>query len=163
MLTVHEAMERLQDDTGFTSWKSSNPDSYLCHCLCMLGDEDAWHIGYSNKDQSMMTFVITRDDITQESSEEVFKKPETEIKPLDFSNVDLTASQAVALAKEFQKKEYPQEVLSKYLIVLQHLDVGQVYNLTFVTLAMSTLNIKVDCKTGDILSHKRTTLMDFKK
>lgn len=163
MLTVHEAMELLQGDKEFITWNKGNPESYLCHCLCMLGDEDAWHIGYSNKDGSMTTFVVTKSDISQESSDEVFKKPETEIKPLEFSNVDLTASQAVALAKEFQQKEYPQEVLSKYLIILQHLEIGQVYNITFVTLAMSTLNIKVDCKTGEVLAHKRTTLMEFKE
>jgi len=164
MLTVHEAFEMLSDDELFKKWKAENKESYLCHCMRMLGDEDAWHIGYYNQDDSIQPFSITKDEVAQEKKDEVFKRPETKVKELDFSQVDLTATQAVKVALEFQQKEYAKEIpTNKQIVILQHIDEGQVYNITFITLAMSTLNIKVDAKTGDVVGHKRTSLMDFRQ
>jgi len=161
MLTVHTAMEQLLEDELFINWHKEHPTAYLCHCMRMLGDEDAWHIGYY-LDDTIQTFVVSPNDVAQEKQDEVFKKPDSVVKELDFSQVDLTATQAVQIAIEFQKKEFPSEIPSKQIIILQHIDAGQVYNITFVTLAMSTLNIKVDAKTGEVKEHKRTSLMDFR-
>ena len=160
MALIKEAMVQLQSDPLFKEWKQSNPESYLCHCLRLMTEEDQWHFGYYNKG-NMTTFAVSPMAITQENAEEVFKKPDAEILSLDMGAVSLSELQAFEIADEFVKKEYPRDLPSKNIIILQNLDLGQVYNITFITMAMSTLNIKVDAKTGEILSHKKTSLMDF--
>ena len=163
MISLHDALESLKQDTTFIEWKAENAESYLCHCMRMFGDEDAWHIAYYNKDGSITSFAITPQEVVKEQHEEVFKEPDKEVKPLDMEAVELTATKALEVGTEFSKKEYPKDIVSKSIMILQNIDQGQVYNITFLTLAMSTVNIKIDAASGDVVAHKRTSLMDFKQ
>ncbi|MCB9358322.1 hypothetical protein H6503_00165 [Candidatus Woesearchaeota archaeon] len=162
MVSVQEALNILDDDSIFKEWKSQSPDSYLCHCLKMLDDEDAWHVGYCNKDSTITTFIVSSSAVEKQDAEEAFKHPDSTILPLIEQDIAITGSQAMDLAEDFSKKEYPRDPISKSLVVLQALEIGQVYNITFITIAMSTINIKVSSKTGEILEHKKTSLMDFR-
>ena len=42
----------------------------------------------------------------------------------------------------------------KEVVILQNLDVGQVWNITYITKSFQTLNIKIDAETGDVLEDK---------
>ncbi|MFT4343273.1 MAG: PepSY domain-containing protein [Candidatus Woesearchaeota archaeon] len=163
MISLHDALEALKSDSVFTNWQKENPDSYLCHCMQMFGDEDAWHIGYYNKDDSITSFAVSSAEVLKENHEEVFKEPDKKVLALDMNAVELTATKALDVAKEFSQKEYPKDVISKNIIILQNISEGQVYNVTFVTLSMSTVNVKVNAETGDVVAHKKTSLMDFKE
>jgi Zn-dependent metalloprotease len=161
MVTIKEALTQLESDPIFNEWKNTNPDSYMCHCLRLMNDEDQWQIGFYNKNDSITTFTVSPLAISQEKTEEVFKKPESKVLPLKINEVDINENQAMKIANEFIKKEYPKEISSKSIIILQNLDQGQVYNITFITMAMNTLNLKIDTKIGEVISHKKTNLMDF--
>jgi len=162
MVTIKESLKVLSEDNSFKDWKKESPDSYLCHCLHMLTDEDAWHVGYYNKDDTITTFIVESSGITVQEPEKIFKKPGDEIQPLIESDISITSAQALDLARELAKKEYPKEIISKDIVILQTLpEVGQVYNITFVTGAMNTINIKIDSKTGELKSHKIASLMDL--
>jgi hypothetical protein len=161
MATIKEALTQLESDPMYKEWKNTNPQSYLCHCLRLMGEEDQWLLGYYNPSDSITTFSVSPMAITQEKTEEIFKKPESKILALNMNDVKISEQQALDIASEFIKKEYPRDLSSKSLVILQNLESGQVYNITFITMAMSTLNIKIDTLTGEISSHKKTSLMDF--
>ncbi|MFT4297967.1 MAG: hypothetical protein ACMXX5_02135 [Candidatus Woesearchaeota archaeon] len=161
MATIKQALEQLHSDPIYNEWSNSNPESYLCHCLRLMGEEDQWLFGFSNSDDTMTTFSVSPTAISKEKSDEVFKKPETKILPVDMNLVSISEQDALNIASEFIKEQYPRDLPSKNIIILQNLDVGQVYNITFITMAMSTLNLKICTKTGKIISHKKTSLMDF--
>lgn len=162
MVSLEESLEILKKDSSFVKWRKQNKDSYMCHCLRMLSDEDSWHIGFFNKDDSMTSFIVSSSGITVDTQKEIFKSPDTTIKPLIESDIVLTSAKAVSIAEEIMKKEFSKEVVSKKIIILQSLSIGQVYNITFVTTAMNAVNIKLDSKTGDVLSKTKNSLMDFR-
>ncbi|MFT4304229.1 MAG: hypothetical protein ACMXYG_06705 [Candidatus Woesearchaeota archaeon] len=162
MISVQHALELLDNDKSFKEWKKSSADSYLCHSLKMLDDEDAWHIGFSNPDGSITTFIVSDSSIEIDQPQEVFKHPDSKILPLNKQDLAITAEQALTIATDHLTKNYSKDLPSKNIIILQSLDIGQVYNITFITLSMSTINIKICSKTGEILEDKKTNLMDFK-
>jgi len=128
----------------------------------MIGEEDAWYFGFYNKDDTITTFAVSALAVSKEEKDEIFKKPETEVKPVLEDEIKITSLEALDNASELVGKEYPNEVLSKNIVLLQNLEIGQIYNITFITMSMSTINIKVDSVTGEIKEHKLTNLMDFK-
>ena len=77
------------------------------------------------------------------------------IKELDAEKVRLEFDEALEKAKEFQKKEYRNEQILKEIFILQHIERGQVYNITFLLSSFKTLNIKIDAASGEIVSHQK--------
>jgi len=128
----------------------------------MIGEEDAWYFGFYNEDDTITTFAVSPLAVSMEKKDEVFKHPDSKVKPLIESDIAISPLQALDIASELTAKSYPKDILSRNIVLLQNLDIGQVFNITFITLSMSTINIKVDSKTGEVLEHKRTSLMDFK-
>ena len=163
MSNVKDYIKLLEEDKSFRDWKDSNPDSYLCHCFKMIDEanENEWQIGFYNPNDTITSFLVSEDSVQQMEESEVFKKPDAQVKELDLDKVKIDEKQAIGAAKEFAQKQYPKEVITKQILILQNLEIGQVYNITLVTMAMNTLNIKVDSVTRDIVDNKLTSLMDF--
>ena len=47
------------------------------------------------------------------------------------------------------------------MIILQTINKKETYNITFVTRAFKTLNIKIDADTGETISDQITSIFDF--
>ena len=154
---------KLEENEKFKEWKKDNSDSYLIHVFKMLdkANENELQIGYYDKDDTITTFVIGA-EVKIVPKAKIFKKPDTKIMELALDDVKIDFDEALERAKSLQEKEYPKELVINKIIILQKLDIGQVYNITLVTQAFNTLNIKVDSKTGNIIKHEKMSLMDLK-
>lgn len=162
MLSIKEAVKELEENDRFLAWKEECSESYLCHCMQALNDDDAWYIGYYNpQDDKITTFAISELALSKESTEEVFKEPGKKIEKLDIEKVIVTQLEALDLAKDTTKTNYPRDLPSKNILIVQTLEGRQVFNVTFVTLSMSTVNVKIDAATKEVVSHKKTSLMEF--
>ena len=69
--------------------------------------------------------------------------------------------EALVIAKRLQQEKYPNEKSIKDIVVLQALEVGQIYNITFVTQTFKTLNIKLDSSTCKLISDELISLIKF--
>ena len=99
-----------------------------------------------------------------QQEEEIFKKPDTEVKPIEIEKAKLLFEKILKKAEEFQKKKYPKELVSKTIAILQNLEqFGTVWNITFVMHSFRTLNMKINPESGEILHHNLESLMDFVK
>ena len=58
--------------------------------------------------------------------------------------------------------EYKQETPFKIITILQKLDIGQVYNITYVTQSFKVLNFKIDSSNGKVLKKSLKSIMEFK-
>ena len=65
------------------------------------------------------------------------------------------------IADEFQKQNYKNELPNKSINILQNIHQGTAWNVTLVTAAFNTLNMKIDASTGEVLEHKLTSLMSM--
>lgn len=154
-----EALKKLETSKEYKDWAKENKDSYLSHAFIMVDPniKEEWQIGYcDNANEKIITFAIG-EGITKNPDAEPFKD-ETRIRELDPKRVKLTMQDALGKAEDVQKKKYSAHTPFKKIVILQNLDVGQVWNITYVTNTFKTLNIKIDAETGEIL---KDDLIDF--
>ena len=163
MSEIKEAINQLENDTVFKDWRSKNKDSYLCHCFKMMDEAniDDWQIGYYNKNDTIITFMVSSSGVQKGEESEIFKKPGDNVKELNKDNIKVSYLEALDEASAFAEKNYSKEVITNKILILQNLKLGQVYNITFVTMAMNTINIKIDSSSKEVLEHKLTSLMDL--
>ena len=163
-MEILDVLKRLKENNEFKEWKKKNKDSFLAHIFKMLDDanKDDWQIGFYNKDDTITTFILTPDGIKIAAAENVFKRPEAKIQRLNEEKIKIDITKALEAAEKVQTTEYKNEVPSKIITILQRLDIGQVYNITYVTQSFKVLNLKIDSSTGKVLKKKLTSIMEFK-
>ena len=74
--------------------------------------------------------------------------------------IKLDYDDAIKKANEVKKEHYPHELTNKEIVVIQDLvEEGQVYNITFITAAFKTLNIKINAESGEVIGHNLANLI----
>jgi len=163
-MEIKNLLKRLRENKEFKEWKNQNKDSFLAHVFKLLDDanQDDWQIGFYNKDDTITSFIITPNDIKIAKTENIFKKPDAKVKPLDEKKIKIDITEALQTAEKIQTTEHKQETPMKIITILQKIDTGQIYNITYVTQSFKILNFKIDSSTGKLLSKKLESIMDFK-
>jgi hypothetical protein len=151
-----QALEQLQKSDMFKSWKKENAHSYLVHGFILYesGNEE-WQIGYYDKDKNKITtFRIEKGKSIEKNPEaDILKEKNETINEVNLNNVKITLKEAIMVADGYQQEKYPAEKPLKKIALIQHLKVGQVWNITFLTKSYNTLNIKIDSSTGKVVEH----------
>ncbi|MBW2974910.1 hypothetical protein KY366_04295 [Candidatus Woesearchaeota archaeon] len=163
-MEITNVLKRLEESKSFKEWEKKNKQSFLAHVFKMLDDanKDDWQVGYYNKDDTITTFIITPQDIRIAETENIFKRPEAKIKKLEKEKIKVDITNALQTAEKIQTTEYAQETPFKIITILQKLDMGQVYNITYITQSFKVLNLKIDCSDGKVLEKKLSSLMEFR-
>lgn len=164
-MDVKDVYDRLVESSEYKEWCKKNKEAYLAHFFRMLDKENEhqWQIGfYDKKSDRITTFIVEGSEIKVLPQSEVFKREGAEIEELDIKKVKLDSNAALRKSQEFQREKYKGNDPMKAFFILQNIeDIGTVYNITYVTAAFKTLNIKIDAGTGEIIKHKLHSLMDF--
>jgi len=153
-----DEIQKLESSDIFKQAKDENPGIYLTHAFVMLDSniKKEWQLGYYNeKTDRIVTFNIG-DIITKNPEAEAFKK-DGAIKKLEIENVKISFDKALETADIVQKQKYARCNATNRIIILQNLD-KQVWNITYVSISMETLNIKMDAETGEIISDSMKSL-----
>jgi len=163
-MEITDIINRLKENKDFKEWKKNNKDSFLAHVFKLLDEanQDDWQIGFYNKDDTITTFILTPTDIKKAATENIFKRPEAKIEPLNEEKIKVDITKILETAEKIQTKEYKQETPMKIITILQKLDIGQVYNVTYVTQSFKVLNFKIDSSNGKVLKKTLTNIMEFK-
>lgn len=165
MLLFKEALDILERSKEFKEWRKGNPKAYLSYGFLVIEEQnDNWKIGYYHKGEDKITsFDVGKGKIAIEPESEVFKRKETKVEGLDLKKIKYDLADAVTIANNLQKEEFATENPQKIIAILQKLDVGQVWNITFLTQNFNTLNFKIKSETGRVLEKKMSNLMEFRK
>ena len=163
-MEITDIIKRLEESKEYKGWQKNNKSSFLAHIFKLLDEanKDDWQVGFYNKDDTMTTFILTPAEINIAESENIFKKPDAKVQKLDEEKIKIDITKALETAKKVQTKEYKQETPSKIIAILQRLDIGQVYNITYFTQTFKILNFKIDSCNGRILKKSLTNAMDFR-
>ena len=163
-MQITNIINKLKESKEFKEWGEKNKGSFLAHVFKMLDDanRDDWQIGFYNKDDTITTFVIANNEVKIANTENIFKRPEAKIRKLDEEKIKIDITNALETAEKTQVKEYKQEEPMKIITILQSLDIGQVYNITYVTKTFKVLNFKIDSSNGKVLKKTLKSIMDFK-
>jgi SPX domain protein involved in polyphosphate accumulation len=163
-MEFNEALSFLLDSKEFKKWKKENPSSHLSHAFIMVDPQvkEEWQIGFFNlKSENVVTFNIGKEITINPESEAL--NEDKKIEKLDSAKVKITLKEALDLAEKLQKEKYSAYTAFKKIVLLQKLDVGQVWNITYVTNTFKTLNIKIDSEDGKILKHELLDLFRVEK
>ena len=163
MKDFKESLKILEKSKEFKDWKNNNKDSYLSYALFVLDEKDIpWKIGFCNKNNKITSFNVDK-KMTIDSEDKAFQKERKKIKAINLDNLKLTLADAVKIATELQKEEYTTENPKKIIAIIQNLDIGQVWNITFLTQSFNTLNMKIKSDTGRIIEKKIQPLFGMDK
>lgn len=157
-----EALAKLKQSKEFKDWVIKNEDSYLSYGFLMpTQEEEEWQIGfYMPKIDKITTFVVSKNILINPETE-VFKN-EDKVKELDIKK-NISYKDALDFASTIQKEKYSQHKPIKTIMILQNINIGQVWNITYITNAYKTLNIKLNSKTSAVISDELIEMFQFTK
>ena len=161
------ALKRLEDDLIFKRWHNKNKNTYLSYAFKIpqeMGLND-WQIGFYNKNKDKITtFVMVGGNVEIKPEEEIFKKEDMHVNQIELDKLKITLDYAIAKANEFQQKNFPKDKSVKTIAILQNLsDLGNIWNITYLTEALNTLNMKIDASSGKILEHNLSSIFSFRR
>ena len=160
-----EAVKRLEASTEFENWKKTHKDAYLAHFFRMLdkANENLWQIGYYSPKTNLISVFLVNGKITKSEDSDVFKEQKKLVKPLNLKDANVDGIKALESANKILKENYKGSTIFKSFMILQNIDsIGQVWNITFVTNEFKTVNVKINSKSGECVSHKIVSLIQGK-
>ncbi|MFT7616190.1 MAG: hypothetical protein ACI8Y7_001019 [Candidatus Woesearchaeota archaeon] len=150
---MREEFEQLQKDEKFLAWKKEHPDVFLAHCFLMnhKAVSPNWQFGYAQGEN--ITVFDVGEGVEKQEQEEAFKRPDSQIMPIDLKDVTVEYEQAFEIAQKTCGEKAPSEPVNTTICILQNIKpFGVVWNMTYVTMAFKTVNIKVDAKSGEVVA-----------
>jgi len=160
---LEHSFKRMEESAVFINWKKENREAYLAHAFNMVEGkkQSGWQFGYYIKSKDRVVTFFVEDVVKKSPESEIFKKDEKAVKKLELSKVKVGADRALELASGLQKEKYKGHEPQKEVVLLQTIDAGQVWNITFVTRTFDTLNIKICAESGEVKSDNLTSLFSF--
>lgn len=153
-------VSRVEASDEYKNWRESNPKFYLSSIFTILeAPEQEWHLNYYDADKDMIdSFIlgqgirfVTHSEILSEETP-IALEPEKAIIPFD---------EILSIAKDFMNKNYPNFKPQRTMVVLQVYGGLQVWNISFFSALMMSVNMKIDASNGNIVSHKPLSIIHF--
>ncbi len=165
-MDILSKLKFLENTPEFKEWNKTHKTHYLAHAFKLLDDanKNIWQIGYYNKESDTITTFILEEgkDIKIIPDLEVFKQEKDIIKKLEISKIKIDPQEALDIAEDFLKKEYTAEIPVKTILILQTIEQGQVYNISFIIQSIGVINLKISSENGKVLEHKKISMSEFK-
>ena len=81
-----QAFKKLNESKEFEDIRKKSEDTFFSYALKMLEEnkEHPWQFGFYHKStDKIFTFIVSKDNIEINKEEEIFKKPQTKVNPVD--------------------------------------------------------------------------------
>jgi len=159
MTEIKELKQEVENSKVFRNWQSQHKKAYFYMLFSMFDSKPELEFSYYEPDSKTVTTFTINKSVGLKSTEAV----EWEEKPKEpkLEQVNVGFDEALKKGLELQEKYYTEEGPIKKIVILQFLDERIIWNITFLTLSFSTLNIKLDASTGSVISHSLRKLFDF--
>src|SRR5574341_2411664 len=159
----HDTLAKLTRHPVFAEWHKENKEYFLAHAFVMLDEANKgiWQIGFYNPEKERMITFIVSDKGVQHTEEQEVLRTEAEIQPLKAEEVTHSVEDALKTAKKCLEENYRGETPIKEFFIIQHAEGHSMFNITFFTQSLKTINIKIDAKTGKIFKHSVQSLAEF--
>ncbi len=149
MIDFKEALKKLEENKIFKEEKG-----ILSHAFIMPPSEE-WQLGFYNKKTDKVITYFMNETIEKSPPTEVMK--ENPINKINISKVEISLEEALKFAEEETDSE-----INKKIVILQNLDIGQIWNITFLTKDFKVVNFKIDSESKKIIKKTDNSIFDFK-
>jgi len=161
-MDVKDDIAAVEASPKFAAFKKECNNAYLAHVFSMHGKGEACHcqIGYYSPGKDKL-IVFEAEPVKLLPEDDAFNRGEP-IKRLDMDAVGLSCAEAEEKALTFQRQQFPNETVTKIIMVLQHLN-RQLYNCTLITDHFNILNVRLDAESGKVVSHEIKSILSLRK
>ncbi|MCX6708408.1 MAG: PepSY domain-containing protein [Candidatus Woesearchaeota archaeon] len=159
-MDIHTTLAKLTRHPIFKEWHEKNKEYYLAHAFVMLDEanKNCVQVGFYNPEKERMVTFFVSDDVQKTDEQEVLRSEGT-IQPLRPEEVKLTIEEALQIAEKCFK-EY-KEIAIKHFFIIQNTEGHTMFNITYFTQSLKTVNIKIDANSGKIIKHSVQNLAQF--
>lgn len=162
-MDITEVIKKIESSEEF---KNIGPDYYLVHIFRMMDadkSEDCQAGYYNKKSDRVIVFEYNDNTVKALPPEEAFKE-KNYIAALDLGKVKCPMDEALNIAQDVVKNNYPSHLLSKAIVLLQKLpEYGQLWNITVITHTFNVINIKINAENSQVIKHGMESLLGWKK
>lgn len=159
--SIQQKIKIIENSELFTIFKKEHPSSYVAHLFAMkkVGSFEE-QVGYFDPEtQKITTFSV--EPVRLIGSDEALSK-NGDVKELPLGDIQVSLDQARAIGAQVVEQEYAGQTITQEICVLQYLD-SVVWNITLVTSSFNMVNVRINASSGDVLSHKQSSLMSLGK
>jgi len=162
-MDLHETLAKLTRHPLFIEWHEKNKEYFLAHAFVMLDEanKNTWQIGFYNAEKEKMVTFILSDKVVQHTEEQEVLRSEADIQPLKPEEVTHSVEDALNTTKKCLEENYRGEKPIKEFFIIQHAEGHAMFNITYFTQSLKTINIKIYAKTGKIFKHSVQSLAEF--
>ncbi len=159
-MELHETLAKLTRHPVFKEWHEKNKEYFLAHAFVMLDEanKNCMQIGFYNPEKERMITFFVADNVQKTDEQEVLKS-EGEIQQLKPEEVKQTVEEALQTAEKCFK-EYKEQAI-KHFFIIQNAEGHTMFNITYFTQSLKTVNVKIDATTGKIIKHSIQALAQF--
>ena len=163
---IIDLIKTIQDQPQVHDFLYKNHSAFLAHIFKMYDDlnKDEIQIGYFSPEDDMIHVFMYDEKLKttiKNVGEEPFKEPNSKVQELNLDKIKIDLD--VALKTAENKLAELKEQASKKMFVLQNLNGENIYNFTFITISLKTVNVKISVETGEIISSNSFSLFDMAK
>ncbi len=143
-MKISEVKELVEKSAMFKEWKAVHKNAILMSLLTMFDEQpsDQWIVSYFD-DSQITTFFFDGKECQKKQEEPAQAK----VNEVDVSKAKLELEDAVKSARLLLAG-----TPTKTIAILQTLEKGQVWNISFMTAGFKVFNAKLDSETGQVLS-----------
>lgn len=140
----------------YKSFKEKNQLSFLSSVFIL--NNNLQFDFYNKETEKITSFVLKEREVSSEESK-VFKDGDSEIKELKLERVKLDLKKVKNIL--YKSLEKYNQTEKKEIIILQSQE-NPVWNVSYITSEFKLLNMKIDAISGEILSEKIESILNFK-
>jgi len=164
MISFKQSVQRIKQSKAFKGWKSQNKQAFLCFGMIIPEKEDCWSIGFYDPEKDEITNFIAGKTVIKEKPDKVFKTKTMEVLSIQLDELKIKSTDALEKAQAIRKEKYSSETPIETILIIQNLKpFGLIWNITIVTMSLTSINIKINATTGELLQEKKISLFSFKK
>jgi len=167
-MDVRELFTKLKEMPEFKEWHAQHVDAKPVHVFLLIepGADVKYDVGFFDFAKELMSSFLVDDSLKHAEvteTKEIFTKDNQKIKPLEEERIKVSFKEASDTSRKLQKEKYKQHEPIKEVVILQNLQEGQVWNITYITKTFQTLNIKIDAETGTVIEDTLHQIFSFDK
>lgn len=155
MIFENEFNEIINSDI-YKSFKEKNQLSFLSSVFIL--DNNLQFDFYNKETDKITSFILKNKEITSEESK-VFRDKDSDIKELKLDRVKIEIKKVRSILSKTLEKYNQRE--RKEIIILQSQE-NPLWNVSYITTEFKLLNMKIDATSGEILSEKIESVLNFK-
>ncbi len=147
-MKILEVVDKLEKSAEFLIYKGTNPTGFLMTIFCIFETEhaDDWTVSYYNPSTKKSTsFHVSQTTVL------LMEVHDSEnVKELNLRKPNIELEEALSLARENFEKKSPDRIM-KTIAIMQNLDDGQVWNISFLTSSFNVYNCKIHTESKEKL------------